>query len=223
MKQIVILEFCFLISLTCYTQVKEGTIFTGVDLGVELFNTNTEVVSFDSYNSPNKHFDIKSYFGKAYKDNSVTGISVYYLIDHDINRYLTYRSTKFREYGFGFFLRKYKSLNKSFYLFGQANLDFLFSKEEFIRSANLDDFVKRKSYSTVINIYPGLSYQVSRKMHLEISYANLLRASYIYQRTNEQTGTIKINQKQSILNVQSRMNYSFANFQLGIRFLFIKD
>jgi outer membrane receptor for ferrienterochelin and colicin len=78
-------------------------------------------------------------------------------------------------YGAGVFYRRYLSLSRSFYLFGEAGAGYSQgnSKEQ-----NAAYFRKEKNKSFSLGLYPGVTYAVNKRFHLEASLNNLVSLNY---------------------------------------------
>lgn len=77
----------------------------------------------------------------------------------------------------GLFYRRYASLGKNFYLFGEGAVYYSHGKQ--INEAL--SFVSKstqKSNSVGLNLYPGVAFAVNRKIHLEVGLNNLLDFNY---------------------------------------------
>ena len=78
-------------------------------------------------------------------------------------------------------------LGKNFYLFGEGGAGY--NNREYHQSAAPDSrqVVKTNSYS--INLYPGIAYAVSKKIHLEASINNLVNLAYSSDTYENVTGS----------------------------------
>src|SRR6185369_8181055 len=117
--------------------------------------------------------------GKAYKDNYIIGINLNYSPLKQTN-FLSGNdtvTTKFNGFQIGAFLRQYKMLGKDFYFFGQLDGAFISANQK-------DDYrtlgdVNATQRGGFISLTPGISYQVFKKMQLELTIPNILSVQYL--------------------------------------------
>ena len=83
-------------------------------------------------------------------------------------------------FGAGVFARHYKNIGKSgVYVFVQNSLGATHENQRYEKTVNVNSDPKNvKTFSAYLNIYPGLSYAVSQKLHLETGFNNLLSLNY---------------------------------------------
>jgi hypothetical protein len=110
--------------------------------------------------------------GIAVKDNIVLGISLLY--EHGESKGGVNPIISGGSYGAGAFMRRYLPLSKSFYLLGQTGLNYLHSEFDlFSNSPNINQSIR--SWALSANVFPGISYAVNKKFHLEIAINDLLK------------------------------------------------
>jgi hypothetical protein len=165
-----------LIANTLNAQITKGSILLGGNLS---FGTST--TKHQSFEIDNNNFSINPAIGVAIKENAVLGISFSYSVYTQKNTL----SNEFKEdangYGGGLFYRQYKSLSNKFYLFGDAGTNYHTTK--FTReSPGLIQIYK--SNSANLSLYPGITYAVSKRFHLEAALNNLLNINYSSAKTN---------------------------------------
>lgn len=78
-------------------------------------------------------------------------------------------------------MRKYLPLGKGFYLFGESLIFFSEAKSEPLNSSGSP--IQNNYTATGLNFYPGISYAVNRKIHLEIAMNSLVSIGYSSQKT----------------------------------------
>jgi hypothetical protein len=207
--------FCFL-SLTTIAQIKKNSILLGGDFSYS--RNNNQVFNYESKNS-NGFLGIS--IGKAFRQNSVIGISVSAAPTLHSN-YIYGNDTfqiKNNNYNAGLFYREYKQLGKDFYFFGNANASYHISNEKADhQSANKDTERKRKG--ATIGISPGLSYQLFKKLQVELTIPSLISISYFTSKYEDQQfpGTVS---KEKSFSISSNLfgNSTLGNLGLGFRFL----
>jgi hypothetical protein len=154
-----------LTTLSTSAQIKKGSILFGGNLG---FSTQNN----EEYKHKATSIGINLSAGKAIRQNLVAGFDLTYSAYQTKNNDSVKTNQEYA--GAGVFIRKYAPLGKGFYLFGHARAGAAYTttKQEF----NSND--ESKGYTININAYPGISYEVNRKMHLEASMPGLLYISY---------------------------------------------
>src|SRR5436305_2101488 len=152
-------------SLSSFAQINKGSVFLGGNIGVSQNKPDTLTNAFLSYY-------IDPQVGIAIKENTIIGVILLYgKSDYNSN-------ASSNNYGGGFFLRKYKQLGKYFYLFGQGQA--IFSYYKISQTYGATDYNINKQTSINLNLYPGISYAVTKKFHLEATINNLLTLSYTH-------------------------------------------
>lgn len=149
---------------TVQAQISKGKIVVGLNLSYYRQNYssgNTETHSMGTTITPSIAF--------ATRENRTSGFFLSY--GHSTQT----PEQKANNYGAGVFTRRYKQLGSRFYLFGQATVG-----ASYFKSTNSYSTVTNlaKLRSAAISVAPGLSFAFSKRMHLEVSTANLLSLSY---------------------------------------------
>lgn len=160
-----------------FAQIKKGAIFLGGDIGG---STQKATYSNSTDVSKQNGLNISPVYGKAIKENLVLGLSA------SINIYNN-KSTgsgsevKQNSYGAAVFIRKYKPIGKSgFSLFAQGDLGYSYSNSK--NNPQSTNYSINKRNNVGINLFPGISYTISRKLQLETGLANLLSLNYTTQK-----------------------------------------
>lgn len=124
--------------------------------------------------------------GKAINENAAFGINLLYgFTNYD------QIPNKTNFYSVGAFYRKYKTLGKGFYIFGEAGAGYDGSKQSAKDNSGVE-YTYSTSNGGYISFYAGLDYRISKKFFLEISIPSLFIASFdnttsTYQNANPQT------------------------------------
>lgn len=206
------------ISITSKAQITKGSILIGGDLSLNSSKSVSRSPS-NTFTSKTKGIYISPVFGMAFKENLIFGGS------------LTFGTSK-TEYngssnegesdyfGAGLFLRKYKNIgNKGFYFFLQSDLKWFNSEQEVKSPGFYIENSKHNEYS--LSLYPGLSYAVSRKFHIEAGLANLLSISYYSKDGFRQNSNVTETDSEKGFGLSSSLdNGSVIN--IGIRFILSK-
>lgn len=197
-----LLPFLFFSSITD-AQIKKGSILLGG--GISYSSTTMDNSTNPKINNTIVIFSA----GKAISVNSVLGINLSYnhsltsnIYDSSSNR------TKGNTYTAGIFYRKYKTLGKKFYLFGQVATNFSYTKYSY----NFPTYTGNPAeiYGADLSLTPGLAYQLLSKFQLEVTLPSLAGFSY---------ETVKgVNTRQKIFNAYANLpSFSLNNLIFGFR------
>src|SRR6476469_734436 len=173
-KALLLTTILFLFIAATHALITKGSILLGGDVGFG--NKKTDKSDLNKQND----FFIRPTIGLAVKDNLVAGILGNYTHTKTTNNasYLTSDNTIA---GGGLFLRRYFSVAKNFYLYGEGDLSYNYNK--FIESTGIDSRLDSRINAVTLSLAPGLAYAVSKKFHLELAFNNLVRAGYDKTRT----------------------------------------
>lgn len=154
-------------------------------------------------------------FAKAYKDNKVWGVVLKYRYSGNANPDL-----KTNSFGAGVFLRQYKSVAKSFYIFTQETLTLDLNQYKNIVSISYPDVIieKQKQYSVNVAFNPGIAYDMSRKLQLELLFFNnLISAGYSHIK-NTFTSSSYPDSKENSFYLSSNLDWSqLSAISIGMR------
>ncbi len=197
----------FFMVTVSHSQISKGSTLLGGTLGFNTYKTLT---------SDNKETNLSfsPVFGKAVSDNTVLGGSLRFAM-YEINGSKTSSS-----YGAGIFLRKYRPLGKGFYLFGESNLKFDYGtyKENF--GINQIEEYKTKTYTVSIGLNPGLSYEITKRLQLELVFPDLISANYNWGKREGIGNATFYNRKTNGFGVNSNLSLNgISSVGIGIRFL----
>lgn len=216
-RMLLILAVIFSFSCSANAQFSKGSVLLGGQLSFSGYTNNN---SYGDQNTHSGNFNIS--LGKATGENAVMGINLFYSPYTNNNYYNGNIPVKVaysnNGYGIGVFYRKYKSLGKEFYLFGEAGVEYSGSTE----SGKNDSAVKVISGSGSggsIYITPGIAYKISKKFFLEITIPDIFLVSFENHTTTSQyyyPQTTKNNQ----FTVSTSLNASpLSNLGIGFRLI----
>jgi len=171
MKKIIYLGLVLLLITSLgKAQIHKGSILLGGGI-----NVSTNKIKEVNIDSKSNYLSITPAAGIAIKNNMIVGIGIIYGHSKD---YFTSAPTQSESntYGGEVFLRKYLTLGKSFYLFGQTG--FYYHSNNYNYTYTTGTVSKQNDWSIGINIYPGISYAVTKKFHLELGLAQLINLEY---------------------------------------------
>jgi hypothetical protein len=214
-------------SLIVSAQFKKNNILLGGQLSYG-YSSNTYAqpnASFPINDSKTNSGNITISLGKALNENTLVGIDLTYAPSSTTN-YPSYNGNiplKYHSNAYiaGIFYRKYKSLGKEFYLFGQASAWYNWSDQSGKDSIG-EKLISGSSWSTGIDLYPGIAYRISKHLFLELSIPNLVYIGYSKSNSSNQYGTVTEVQtsKYDQLIVSTSLNSNPLN-ALGIGFRLI--
>jgi hypothetical protein len=172
MKKISILPLlAFLFSFsTVQAQITKGSLFLGGSINFNMIQNKADSIS---QSSNQIGFTFSPVLGKAIKDDLIFGGSLIY----SYNKYgLEHQAQKSYGYGAGVFLRKYKSIAKGFYIFLEGDLTGRYDKSDNFQQVVYGGNYKGASFS--LSASPGISYAISKKLHLEMGLNQLVGLGY---------------------------------------------
>lgn len=195
---------------TTNAQIAKGSTILGGSLG---FSSSKNEAAGNITNKSNYYY-VSPAVGVAIKDNLFVGGDLSFRGDTRDNTGGS-KITNNR-IGVGAFLRQYKNLGTSgFYLFGQARLGVdIVNRKDDPRVGGADP-AKSNGLGVALGFTPGISYAVSKKIHLETSLANLFNVGY------ESTENKAANTKNSAFNAGVNLGES-TTWNVGIRVILAK-
>ncbi len=209
-KSLPLIFIAFALAGTTSAQITKGSVFLGGDVSAYTQKTKSE----GEVTNKSSGIYVMPVFGKAIRENLVFGITAGLSISD--NEVLTNSvEQEAKGYNAGVFLRKYKNIGTSgFYVFIQGGLGANYQLQE--NSGTYVGYDKTKKITIGLNAYPGISYAVSRKFHLESGFNNLLMINYYHEK--RETGTPVIGYKTNGFAISSSLQNSSALY-LGFRLL----
>ena len=208
MNRILLTLSIIFISVFANAQFKKGDILLGGSLS---YGTGT---SSDTIKGNSGNFSIS--IGKAINESSVIGVNLGFQATSQNNYYywnspLDYHSNF---YSAGIFYRKYKSLGKDFFLFGQGTAFFAWSTQTG-KNANGIKELDGTQTGGGINVFPGFAYRVSKKFFLEVTIPNVFYAQYSSNKTVFQSIIQNVNKNFSMGT--SLTSNPLSNIGVGFR------
>jgi hypothetical protein len=131
-------------------------------------------------------------------------------------------SNKTNLYNAGLFYRKYKSLAKGFYFFGELDGEYNYSKTTQGIFEIGNNAQRYTSNGGSVSFTPGVSYSIFKKMQIELSMPSMLSVSYGTLKTETLTpSTASIStEKGNSFSASANFNSSLLNnFAIGFKFL----
>ncbi len=197
-------------------QIKKGSIFLGGDIGI----TASKTTSLNDSKQTTVTFSPA--FGKAIRDNLIIGGQVGFgRVKNEVEASTPSLSDN-KSYWAGVFIRKYKPIgSQGFYVFAQGTFNFNHST---YHSSNLviPSTVDTKSYAIGAGINPGIAFAVSKRLHLETGFNNILSANYSWgtEKRVEMGGTM--HSKKRGFGLHSSLSNAGSSLYVGFRVLLSK-
>ncbi len=202
-----------IVSVFAHAQISKGSVLLGGNFSAGKSQYSS---SANDNESSQRSFNFAPTLGWATKENTVWGFNLGF--NHSKSKSIHYpEKQQGSGYSAGLFFRKYATLGKGFYLFGQANAGYNQWKQEEAHAASNYSRVS-KSRSIGISAYPGITYAVGKRFHVEVGLNELVSLGYSkYDIKTSQSGT-ESTTKSSGFSIST----SFSNsnpFNVGFRFL----
>ena len=216
MTKCYLLSILLLLFLGVNGQIKKESILIGGQLFY--FNNKNQV---DNLTQKSESGTISLSTGKAFKENKILGVNLSYSPIRQSNYLYNGDTTNltFNRFDIGIFYREYKKLAKDFYFFCQIDGSFIIANQtEFYKIASGDvNVTQRGGY---ISLTPGISYQVFKKMQLEIIIPNILSVQYLVTKVESEINQVKGSKQEQFLFYSNLNNNTGLGF-LGVGFRFI--
>lgn len=195
--------------LSVNAQITKGSILLGGSAGY----SSTNVTNPNTSDTKSTQLTISPSIGIAIKDNNVIGLLLDYgHTKQDNQPHIT-------DIGGGIFWRKYLPLSKSFYFFTNTQLSYGYFKWEYFQPDNTQ---VSKTSTVYLGIYPGVTYVLSKKFHLEASLNNLISLGYTHTQTDVTVFSGQnTSSQQNSFSLQTSVS-SINPFNFGFRFLLAK-
>jgi hypothetical protein len=196
--------------ITTRAQISKGAIWLGGNIG---YNQNKDAPGDQSNSYKYTSFNISPAIGKVVKDNLVIGFNLLYGQNNTEHIQVGIKNeVKVSNYGGGVLVRQYVPVVSRLYIFGDANAGFTLLKTDYINTYNSSiSKSTSKGWAANLGITPGLSYGITKKLHLETSLSNLFAISY----TKSKSSGDKYHRFSTGLATDGK-----AQFNIGCRFLF---
>lgn len=207
------------INTATQAQIAKGTSLVG---GSIFFNSDKNETSNATEVRKSQSFGLNPSYGMAIKPNLIVGGDLNFRTSTDEVKHTLYggSETKNSAYGLGVFARQYRNLGKSgFYLFLQGRLgaDITSGKNNYTHP-NSTPGSKSNGYIIGVGVYPGISYAVTQKFHIETGLHELVYARYSSSKTTYTSSTPNVTNKSSGFSVGASLGNTIQ-WSIGFRFL----
>lgn len=184
---------------------------------------SSEVRKIDPSRLVNNNFYLNPAYGIAVKENQIVGGELELSYGKSKNDNGTIQLTSAEEYkvGAAAFKRWYKPLGKNFYLFGHLRAGANWSDRTINGTTPQNDQNKYQTIAATVSFYPGISYAVTGKVHLESGFNNLASLQFSstqfkYLENGRQIGNNDVTNRISAGSNLSNQGWFFV----GVRILF---
>jgi hypothetical protein len=213
MRKFTLVTIAFIsIAFASNAQIQKGSILLGGNISASSSNSHFDGNPTDT---ESEGFNVSPSVGFVTATNTAWGFNLSYA--NGKTKYLTTNNNnenKTNGYGGGIFYRRYVTLGKGFYLFGQAGANYNAYKQQ-AKFETPGFFTTTKTNAFSLSAYPGITYTVSKNFHLEIGLNNLVSLGY----TNTTTTNAGISGSRKQNDFSFGTNLSSSNpFSIGFRF-----
>lgn len=143
--------------------------------------------------------------GTAIKQNLIAGVDLTY--SHSKNESNGIPGTEWNGYGTGFFLRRYAPIANRFYFFLQGRVGYSHGKSE--SSSGTNKFTSNAN-NYELGVYPGVSFALTKSVHVEAGLNNLALISYSRAKSKETNSPGQTSSSFGFSTSASGSNLSFA-------------
>lgn len=211
MKTKILLSFAifFCAAITSNAQINEGRYLLG---GSASFSSTKN----QQNTSKAEALYTNIQFGKVVKENAVAGIILSYSYSNNSS------TNKSDQISAGLFYRKYKTLAKNFYFFGEVDAVYIHATSAYDQLQIGSYGQKSLSNGGAISFIPGISYSVCKRLQMELLMPNLASISYTSGKTeNTDPSTTTISTvKSHNFSANANLNSNFlSSFGIGFKFL----
>lgn len=203
-----------------HAQISKGSHFIGGSLGFSNSKQETQAGTASSTSSSD-NWNVNLQYGKAIKDNRIAGL---YLNtggnNNKSNGGFTSNQSESSTIGGGAFLRQYYGISSRWYVFGEVQAGYDYTKEE-VRADNII-VAAGKGWTASTSLSPGISFAASRKLQFEIELSNFL--SFYYSDFNRKNyfpnGSLNQSTDQKRFGAQANLN-PVSSISIGLRWILL--
>lgn len=194
-------------------QISPGKFLLGGSIS---YNSNKNTQSLQQ-NLPSHYSNLSSsiQLGKFIRENTAAGFFLSYSYNKNsiqnnpdaINSY----------YNAGIFYKKYKTLARNFYFFGEGDVSYTNSKNTQVEYQTPNIINTAVSNGGSMSFTPGISYGIWKKLQMELLIPNIFSINYAHVDTKDSNNNLtdKGNLFSANANLNSNLLYNFA---VGFKF-----
>jgi hypothetical protein len=213
-KSLLLTVTAFCIAAFAQAQITKGSVLLGGNISAGSTKYNS-TANGTSNNSKQNGFNLSPFVGFATSDNKVWGVGVSYShgqLENSTNN----ETQKSNAYGASLIHRRYYTLGKSFYIYGQGAAGYSTYKAN-AKSTSYENV--QKSSNAGLSVSPGVAYAVNKYFHLEISINDFASMGYTKSENIAYANTTAQNTTESE-NLYFNTNFSSVNaLTIGFRFV----
>jgi len=217
-KSAMLLSAAFFCMLSTNAQILNGAKWMGGSVSF-----SSEVRKNDPSKLASTNYYLSPAYGVAIKDNQIVGaeLELSYGKSKSDNGTTELKNSEEYTVGAAVFKRWYKPLGKNFYLFGHLRGGISWNERIINGTGPQFDQNKYQTAFVTISFYPGLSYALTHKVHLESGFNNLASLQFSstqfkYLENGRQIGNKDVTNRFSAGSSLSNLGW----FYVGIRVLF---
>jgi hypothetical protein len=213
MPKLIFAFFFLLITMSSFAQIKKNDFLVGGQLSYNYLNTEQK-----DYSQKIKYGTINIIAGKAIRENRVAGLLLGYSPEQ--NETVSNNETENRRnnfYSVGGFYRAYNNIGRDFYFFAELSGAYSFSKGTI---ENKTGKGTQSGKGVYLGFTPGISYQVAKKLQVEVLLPGLVALGYTENKVESNTSSITESKSKNFSATSSLAGANGLGF-LGIGFKLI--
>lgn len=204
-----------------YAQISKGATFIG---GWVNLSFSKEEPENSTIIRKTNNWNVRPQVGKVIADNKVAGI--FLNMGGSLSRQsaspANVSETKTAYYGGGVFYRRYYPLGQRFFFFGDGALGLSRFTDKRRNDNGTTNFIYYTANGLQANFFlsPGVSFQASRRLHLEASLSNLIALTYQGATTTQYTSPNTVHSRAKGRSFEALANANaFNNLAVGMRWI----
>lgn len=204
---------CIAIALASTAQINKGAVLLGGNISG---SSNKQTVSNSDVAYKQTNLFLSPSVGFVTAQNQVWGVT----INAGVNQSKANNQsgqTQLNNIGGSIYHRRYLTLGKGFYFFGQLDAGYNYGKQKYT-SPNATEIRTSRTDHVFVSAAPGITYAVFKNFHLEAGLNQLAYFSYSAQNETQISNGVSTSSKGRGLSFST--NFSNHNpFSLGFRFV----
>ena len=224
MKPVALAIAGILMSALSHAQIKKNSLLFGGSLGyASTKQSSRTIMPLSRSDSKNESFLVSPSFATAIADNLFVGADLTWNSNtntYSSNEMPVQGKAKSSSAGGGIFVRKYWNIVDRFYIFGQGRAGYESFKRDYPTPPPSLPDIYEKGHIISASIYPGLSFALSKKVHLESTFVNLITLQYTKRSDYRKLNDVKMN-KDSFFDLTSSFD-NVTSFTIGVKVLLSK-
>lgn len=180
-KTLSIVSIALLCFQVTHAQIKKGATLLG---GQFLFSTDKSSVPTVTNPYSSGWVTVAPTFGKAIREDLVLGGELSFGYNKTKYQGSAYQETRSNSYGAHVFIRRYRTLGKGFFLFGEARTGMAYNHFRYLSPQSPSLEYTQQGIAADISVYPGLAYALTNKLQVEAGFSNLGLIRYSHLSTS---------------------------------------